>query len=124
MNNIPYTKDIDDFIYLLSCALNSYAPDLERVNGMNLDYVYQLASLHSLVAMVAFALDQVINLPTKYEKKKKKAIRKIALFDIERSNIYDQLSKEKIWHMSLKGIILKDYYPKFRTMHKLPSRNT
>lgn len=111
--NTPYTKGIDDLIYLLSCAVNKTKPDAERVEKMVLDAVYRLASFHSVAALTAFALEEVIELPESFEQAKKKAIRKIALFDIERSLIYTQLDKEKIWHMSLKGIILKDYYPKF-----------
>lgn len=111
--NTPYTKEIDDLIYLLSCAVNETKTDAERVKKMDLDAVYHLALFHSVVSLTAFALGEVIELPEAFEQAKKKAIRKIALFDIERSRIYTQLDKEKIWHMSLKGIILKDYYPKF-----------
>ena len=85
----------------------------KRVDNMDLDAAYRLASFHSVISLTAFALEETIDLPTVFEQAKKKAIRKVALFDIERSRVYAQLSKEKIWHMSLKGIILKDYYPKF-----------
>lgn len=111
--NAPYTKEIDDLIYLLSCAVNETKPDSKRVDNMDLDAVYRLASFHSVISLTAFALEETIDLPTVFEQAKKKAIRKVALFDIERSRIYTQLDKKKIWHMSLKGIILKDYYPKF-----------
>ena len=52
MNGVKttYTKDIDDLIYLLSCSLLGTTPDIERVNEMDLNYLYQLASFHSLVA--------------------------------------------------------------------------
>ena len=111
--NTPYTKEIDDLIYLLSCALNRKKPDAERVEKMDLDAVYCLASFHSVLSLTAFALEDAIELPYNFDQAKKKAVRKIALFDIERVRVYAQLSKENIWHMSLKGIILKDYYPKF-----------
>ena len=111
--NTPYTKEIDDLIYLLSCAVNETKPDAECVEKMNLDTVYRLAKFHTVVSLTAFALGEVIELPEAFEQAKKKAIRKLALFDIERNQLYAQLDKEKIWHMSLKGIILKDYYPKF-----------
>lgn len=96
--NAPYTKEIDDLIYLLSCAVNETKPDSKRVDNMDLDAVYRLASFHSVISLTAFALEETIDLPT--------------VFDIERSRIYTQLDKKKIWHMSLKGIILKDYFPK------------
>lgn len=109
--NTPYTKEIDDLIYLLSCAVNETKPDAERVDKMNLDTVYRLAKFHTVVSLTAFALGEVIELPKAIEQAKKKAIRKLALFDIERNQLYAQLDKEQIWHMSLKEIILKDYYP-------------
>ena len=93
--------------------MNETKPDAKYVENMDLDDVYHLALFHSVVSLTAFALEELITLPRKFDQAKKKAIRKIALFDNERSRVYAQLSKEKIWHMSLKGIILKDYYPKF-----------
>lgn len=80
---------------------------------MDLDEIYELASFHSLLALVACSLETVIPLPHKYDQAKKKAIRKTALFDIERSKLFQLLEEDKIWHMPLKGSILKDYYPQF-----------
>lgn len=111
--SMKYTKEIDDLIYLLSCAVNQTKPDSERVNSMQLELIYRWAQLHSVIALTAFALEKVIELPENFEQAKKKSIRRLALFDIERGRIYAQLNKEKIWHMSLKGIILKEYYPAF-----------
>ena len=115
MNGVKstYTKDIDDLICLLSCSLFGTTPDLQRVNEMDLNYLYQLASFHSLVAMISFSLERAIPLPAQFEQDKKKAMRKLALFDIERKKIFQRMDEEKIWHMSLKGSVLKDDYPKF-----------
>ena len=112
-NNTWCLKGIKDLVYLLSCAVNKTKPDEKLVEKMDLVSVYRLASFHSVISLTAFALEETIDLPTVFEQAKKKAIRKVALFDIERSRIYTQLDKKKIWHMSLKGIILKEYYPKF-----------
>lgn len=107
------TQEIDDLIYLLSCSVNEVAPDIERVNEIDFDAVYDLASYHSVIATVSFAIERVTELPYKYDQAKKKTIRRLALFDIERSKILSVFNKEKIWYLPLKGIILKDYYPKF-----------
>lgn len=40
--NTLYTQEIDDLIYLLSCAVNATKPDAERVEKMNLEAVYHL----------------------------------------------------------------------------------
>lgn len=111
--SMKYTKEIDDLIYLLACAVNQTKPDSERVNSMQLELIYRWAQLHSVTALAASALEKAIELPEVFEQAKKKSIRRIALFDIERGRIYAQLNKEKIWHMPLKGIILKEYYPAF-----------
>ena len=108
-----YTKEIDDLIYLLSCSVNEIDPDIERMNQIDLDAVYELAAFHSLAAAVSFAIEKVIELPYIFDQAKKKAIRKLALFDIERSKILSCFNKEGIWYLPLKGIIFKDYYSKY-----------
>ena len=106
-NKTEYSKDIDDLLYLLTCAVNSRNPELARISKMNLDQIYYLASYHSVVAITAYALESVI------DQAKKKAIRKQALFDTERNKILSCLSREMIWYMPLKGVVIKEYYPKF-----------
>ena len=108
-----YSQEMGDLLYLSACAVNQTVPDADRVSHMDLNAVYRLASFHSVVPLVSFALEQVIELPQVYDQAKKKAIRKLALFDIERSKIISALVKEKIWYLPLKGIVIKDYYPKF-----------
>ena len=108
-----YTKEIDDLIYLLSCSIRGLSPDVDRVDNMDLSSIYQLASYHSVAAMTAFALEQAISLPSDFDQAKKKAIRKLALFDIERGKLFKSLDDNQIWYLPLKGIILKDYYPRY-----------
>ena len=99
-------------IYLLSCAFNGEVPDKDRCKAMDLHNVYRLASLHFLAAAAAFALEQVMELPHEFDQAKKKAIRKISLFEIERSAVLGEFEKAEIWYLPLKGIVLGDYYPK------------
>ena len=112
-NRDEYNTDINDLIYLLSCAVNDTIPDNKKVDNMNLSVVYHLASFHSVISTVAFALEKVIELPYDYDQSKKKAIRKLALFDIERNKILSCFTKEKIWYLPLKGIVLNDIYPQY-----------
>ena len=113
MKTDAYTKEIDDLIYLIACAVRGDAPDRGRVDQMDLDAVCQLSAYHSLTALVAFALERIMPLPYGFEQAKKKAIRKLVLFDIERSKIFRSLNSEGIWYLPLKGIVLKDCYPKY-----------
>ena len=101
-----------DVLYLTSCAVNEETPDKERVVNMDLAEVFRLSQEHMLTAAVAFALEQVITLPRAFDQAKKKAIRKLALFEVERMAIAQELEKAKIWYLPLKGILLKDWYPK------------
>lgn len=113
MKNVILTKEIDNLIYLLSCAANNIVPDIIRVNSMDMESIYQLASSHSLVSMVAYSLERVIELPYSFDQQKKKAIRKLALFDIERYKLFEQFEKNEIWYSPLKGVILMNYYPQY-----------
>ncbi|MEE0856332.1 MAG: nucleotidyltransferase family protein [Ruminococcus sp.] len=101
-----------DLIYLVSCAVNSEAPDKERIEQMDLSEVFRLSTAHMLTSAVAFALEKTIPLPHAFDQSKKKAIRKIALFEIERAKITGEFEKSGIWYLPLKGIVLKNDYPK------------
>ena len=101
-----------DLIYLVSCAVNEKTPDAERVRQMDLPEVYRLSQRHMLTAAVAFALETIMPLPHAFDQAKKKAIRKLSLFDIERTAILHELDAAGIWHLPLKGILLKNDYPK------------
>ena len=65
-----------------------------------------------LTAAVAFALEQVMPLPHAFDQAKKKAIRKLTLFEVERLTIAQAFEKARIWYLPLKGIMLKELYPK------------
>ncbi len=101
-----------DLVYLVSCAVSEKAPDKARIKEMDLSEVYRLSGAHMLTSAVAFALEKTIPLPHAFDQSKKKAIRKIALFDIERAKITRELEKAEIWYMPLKGIVLRNDYPK------------
>ena len=105
-------KSADDLIYLLSCAFNEGIPSIERCREMNLADVYNIASMHFLASAAAFALEQVMELPREFDQAKKKAIRKLSLFEIERSAVLGEFEKAGIWYLPLKGIVLGKYYPK------------
>lgn len=106
------TQTSEDLIYLVSCAVNETVPDRDRCKKMDLEKVYKLSKRHSLAAAAAHALEKSVKLPVEFEQAKKKAIRKIALFNIERAKILQCFEENGIWYLPLKGIILKDMYPK------------
>ena len=116
--NYNMVKATEDIRYLLTCALHEESPAMERVKTMNPDSVYRLADENGLVAAVAMALEQIVPLPRPFDQAKKKAIRKLALFDIERDAVFNALETAGIWYLPLKGVVLGELYPK-RAMREM-----
>lgn len=113
MNNNGFLFDTAlDLIYLVSCSVNKTAPEPARVEAMNLQNVFRLAKKHSLTTAAAFAVEQAAVLPDYFLEAKSKAVRKLALYDIERKRVTDALESNKIWYAPLKGSVLKWCYPK------------
>lgn len=101
------------WIYLLACVLRGEKPDGKRLTGIAPQELYKLAESHSMLAVTAMALESAgLNEPH-FQQAKTKAMRKLALFDIERGIICGELDKAGIWFCPLKGIILKNDYPSF-----------
>ena len=101
-----------DMIWLVSCAVNEEKPDPERIKTMDLRGVLDQSQRHMLSAVVAFALEEAIPLPYAFDQVKKNAIRKLALFEVERAADTRELEKAGIQYLPLKGILIKDDYPK------------
>ena len=114
------TKNSVQLIYLISCALHGTVGKKEVLNDIDFNGLYVLARSHSVAAMVCMALettevfqkaDQEIK--KKWLESKNKAIRKNLLFDTDREILMNEMEAEGIWHMPLKGSILKDWYPQY-----------
>ena len=105
-------RNAKDLIYLVTCAVNEETPDRERVENMDLAEVYRLSREHMLTAAVAFALEKATPLPHAFDQAMKKAIRKLTLFELERIAITKEFEKAGIWYLPMKGILLKNDYPK------------
>ncbi len=109
-----------DLLYLCGCVVTGVTPSPDRVAAMDLKELYEVSRLHSLTALVCEGLDRSGLLPTEqtlpYRKAFRtalnKSIRKNLMFDTERAKVLDFLEGEGIWYMPLKGVILKDMYPK------------
>lgn len=101
-----------DLAYLVSCAVNVQTPDRERVNNMDLAEVYRLSRMHQLGAAAAFGLEKVMPLPESFDEEKKHAVATLTLFEVERMAVTRELEQAGIWYLPLKGIVLKDLYPK------------
>lgn len=108
-----------ELIYLTACALHGAAPDEELTAGMNLPLLCRFAGAHALDAIFCMAVEGTAAyeraepaLQKKMQDAKNKAIRKNMLLDAERKSLFAWMDAEAIWHMPLKGVLLKELYPK------------
>lgn len=102
----------NDMLYLSLCALNNAKPDIKRVEEMDLEVLYKSCKKHNISALVCYALEMLITPPQKWQEEKSKAVGKNLLFDVERKQITSFMDKNGIKYLPIKGIVLKDYYPK------------
>lgn len=102
-----------DMLYLTACALNGIRPKPDKTAAINLEKLYQMCQFHSLTAIVCMALESSGISDQKFIEAKSKAIRKNILLDAEREKICMFLEENGIWHIALKGAVLKEIYPKF-----------
>lgn len=122
MKMIEKTLEINDsfytFLYLLMCGVEGKPPSSELLREMNMEDVYQISVYHTLSAMTYMILEKGQDILEgevfkNWKKEKDKAIRKNILLDRERERIFAFMEEQGIWHMPLKGIILKEMYPAF-----------
>ena len=113
------TKTSEQMLYLMACALQDVSAQEEFLADVDLQQLYITARNHSVAAMVCMALEKTAifagadeAVKKHWREAKNKAIRKNMLLDAERAAIVKQLESAGIWHMPLKGSILKDWYPK------------
>ena len=100
-------------IYLCSCAVHAQPAQRERLADVDLDAVYAFASEHMLAAAVGIALEDAGCSTPKFRQAVAMAKRKTVVLDSERAAVCGQLNEAGIWHLPLKGAVLKDWYPKF-----------
>ena len=103
----------DAVIYLCTCSINGIVPEKGKIEGMNLQEVYQFASFHMLSAMVAMALESAGFKDRNSIAALTNSLKNNSLFDLNRKAIVDRLEQKGIWYMPLKGAVLKDFYPKY-----------
>lgn len=101
-----------DMLYLAACAVNNINPNDERIAKIDFHELFQISQFHSLSAIVCMGLESAGIADASFMEAKSKAIRKNILLDAERKIILDFMEQNKILYMPLKGVILKELYPK------------
>ena len=101
-----------DMIYLASCGIHGICPDRTVLGEVDVPVLYGLSHAHFMEALVGTAMKKAgLALPKEWNENISKAVRKVILFDAERSKLFSFLEQKGIWHLPLKGVILKEYYP-------------
>ena len=103
---------LNDCIYLCGCAVNGIKPDQERVAAMDIEKLLQFSNSHSIAAIVSIALESVNACSDAFREVQLNSVRKNMLLDFERKKIVSFMNENHIWHLPLKGILLKEFYPK------------
>lgn len=106
-------NSVEAIIYLCKCAVNEQKADPDRIADADLDAVYSFAEKHMLAAAVGLALaDAGVQTP-KFRQAVAMAKRKTVVLNSERAAVCQALNQAGVWHMPLKGSVLKDWYPQF-----------
>ena len=105
-------KVLYDMIYLAACGINGICPDRSALGEVDTEKLYRISYSHFLDSLVGTTLKKAgIAIPQYWNEHISKAIRKVVLFDTERAKLFSFMEQKGIWHLPLKGIILKDFYP-------------
>ncbi len=105
------TGEGKNLIYLLACAVSGIVPKSTAMPELDIHQLFLLAAKHNVSAAVAVALESMGVHDVEFHKALGKAIYNDILFKQERSDILAELERECIWHMPLKGILLRNLYP-------------
>ncbi len=111
MEKNDYLNSIYDVIYLIGCVVNDRKPDHSRIARMNQKFLYQAARKHMLTAIVDYALQSAGISDNIFRQAWARSVRKITIMEHEKGLLFQEMEKEKIWYLPLKGCIIKDLYP-------------
>ncbi|MBQ6076235.1 MAG: nucleotidyltransferase family protein [Lachnospiraceae bacterium] len=103
--------EIAALISLVRSAVNQTVPDPALIASLDYDALEKAASEHDLSAAVFYALDAAGAANDHFNQACAQSIRKNMLLDIDRQAVFSALDEAGIWHMALKGVVLKEYYP-------------
>ncbi len=107
-------------LYLCGCVITETKPKADRLTSIDLKMLYAFSQFQTLSALVCEGLEQAEYKPTEemlpymkaFREEKDRSVRKNILLDMERAKILSFMEQNSIWYMPLKGVILKEMYPK------------
>ena len=112
-------KSYEVMYRLLAAWVNGILPEGTAISGIDFEELWRIADRHSMSAAVCMALEaagmfgQCPSLIRKrFSDAKLLSVRRTLLMDAEREKLLAFMEKLGIWYMPLKGVVLKEYYPK------------
>ena len=104
---------VSDLIYLITCVINGITPDAERMEriSQNLEELYQLAAFHQVTALAAAALSRGGIRDKQFMNALAISAWRESVMGKELERVEEAFEKAGIWHMTLKGFVLKECYP-------------
>lgn len=107
-------EEVNYFLYILSNALNER--EIEEKEGTDYSAILKLAKKHQVYNIIAESISKLPNAPEEIKKSFKNyslsELARMITINNERSLIFNELNSRGIKYMPLKGLIIKDYYPK------------
>ena len=115
MDKEKFTSNVFSYIHLLSLYLNKKKANDFKVDESNIAFFAKLSKRHSLIALFYKALVDTHAQVSEENLKKLEEyyfanVRKVALFEKERKELYKFLNDNQIDFLPLKGIIIQHYY--------------
>ena len=111
MDQAAYVDAMRKVAYLAGCAVREEAPDLARLDGIDVQTLLDAASRHSLSSIVAFSLQSAgIDTPQVQQEATRGVWRGLQL-ETDWQLVRSGLEAQDIWYCPLKGAVLKDLYP-------------
>lgn len=107
------TKTDQDMIYLCTCAVNGTRPNIESIEAVHKDELFEETEKQLLSSAVGMALESAGIKWERFTRAIAIAQRKNALLDADRMKVLSALEEAGIWYMPLKGSVLKDMYPRY-----------
>ncbi len=114
MNNAGISLCARGLIYLARCAVQGEKPERDKLERLDMQQLRSFAEAHSMVVIAAYALEGC--LPEQefasWKNARDREIRRSLLLSVEGKHLCAVMEQKGIWHMPLKGSIMKDLYPR------------
>ena len=116
MEKSVFLDRVHQYLNLLAIYLNNKEARDLKLDEKQLAFFYKLSNHHSLRVVYYSALKETkVDIPKEYLDKLEEYylfnVRKVALFEKERKELYQYLNDNKIDFLPLKGLVLTNYYP-------------